>query len=114
MACTLNATGQSRVTLPLRYENLRAACGLRQEERGTKNRSKTIFSQDKSSSSERVVQVLCHEGAAGVAEARDEGLTALGTVMVILQALPLALAGGALVLREYRFGRISARFSLLP
>ena len=33
-ACSLNATNQSGVTLSPRYENLRAACGPRQEERG--------------------------------------------------------------------------------
>ena len=32
-ARTLNATGQSRVTLSLQREHLRAACGLRQGER---------------------------------------------------------------------------------
>ena len=32
-ASTLNIEGQSRVTLSLRYENLRAACGPRQGER---------------------------------------------------------------------------------
>ena len=37
---TLNATGQSRVTLSLRSENLRAACGPRQEERGLKSARK--------------------------------------------------------------------------
>ena len=36
VARTLNAVGQSRVTLSLRQERLRAACGLRQEERGLK------------------------------------------------------------------------------
>ena len=33
-ARTLNATAPSRVTLSLRQENLRAACGLRREEIG--------------------------------------------------------------------------------
>ena len=33
-ACTLNATGQSRVTLSLRQEQLRASCGSRQEGKG--------------------------------------------------------------------------------
>ena len=33
-AHTLNAVGQSRVTLSLRQENLRAACGPRREEKG--------------------------------------------------------------------------------
>ena len=33
-ACTLNATGQSRVTLSLRKGHLRVVCGRRQEERG--------------------------------------------------------------------------------
>ena len=36
-ARTLNATGQYRVTLSLRHMNLRAACGLRQEERGLRS-----------------------------------------------------------------------------
>ena len=39
-ARTLNATGQSRVTLSLRQENLRAACRLRQKERGAEIRPK--------------------------------------------------------------------------
>ena len=37
-ARTLNATDQSRVTLSLRLEILRAACGLQQEERGAEIR----------------------------------------------------------------------------
>ena len=38
-ARTLNATGQSRVTLSLRYERLRAACGPRQEDKGAEIRN---------------------------------------------------------------------------
>ena len=41
-ARTLNATGQSRVTLSLRCERLRAACALRQEERGPEIRPKPM------------------------------------------------------------------------
>ena len=43
-ACTLNATGQSRVILSLRKEHLRAICGPRQEERALKSVRKR-FSQ---------------------------------------------------------------------
>ena len=42
-ARTLNATGQSRVTLSLRQEHLRAARGLRQEESGPETCPKTML-----------------------------------------------------------------------
>ena len=42
----LNATGQSRATLSLQQEHLRAACGLRQEEKGPEIRPQNdVFSQ---------------------------------------------------------------------
>ena len=42
---TLNATGPSRVTLSLRQSNLRAACGLRQEERGPEIRPQKRYNR---------------------------------------------------------------------
>ena len=45
LASSLNTTGQSRVTLSLQQQHLRAACGLRQEERSLTFAPKTRSSQ---------------------------------------------------------------------